>query len=247
MYTGTHRRAGPPHAKVLTQPAHPYTKGLLAASPYSEARQAAAYSPAQLPQLTALPPGMHVRSTLAHGAQRECTAQVQVCGSVGFRPMPPDASWSAKWKLGHVDLCRRRPFRAAHVAFGTMQENMTNTNAPLVGPRTCEKKKKKKKKNYHRGKFDPRLGYKSASLSAARRRRHPSKIFPWAKPFAIVGEKRLRQKPRSPECLSASKSSQTAEKSCFAGRDLHRHAGARNCSAERRHLKWSFRIRNGFP
>jgi oligopeptide/dipeptide ABC transporter ATP-binding protein len=55
MYTGRIVEQGPVR-EVLTRPRHPYTKGLLAASPTLE-RGKLEPIPGSVPQLTALPPG----------------------------------------------------------------------------------------------------------------------------------------------------------------------------------------------
>jgi len=55
MYTGRIVEEGPVQ-KVLTSPQHPYTQGLLAASPSLE-RKALTPIPGTVPQLTELPPG----------------------------------------------------------------------------------------------------------------------------------------------------------------------------------------------
>jgi oligopeptide/dipeptide ABC transporter ATP-binding protein len=73
MYTGRIVEQGPAR-DVLTRPAHPYTKGLLAASP---TLQRGELQPIQgtVPQLTALPPGCTFAPRCAW-RQPECTAHV---------------------------------------------------------------------------------------------------------------------------------------------------------------------------
>ena len=79
MYTGRIVEQGPAR-EVLTQPAHPYTKGLLAASPTLE-RSKLQPIPGTVPQLTALPPGCTFAPRCTW-RQPECTARVPDLRSV---------------------------------------------------------------------------------------------------------------------------------------------------------------------
>jgi oligopeptide/dipeptide ABC transporter ATP-binding protein len=82
MYTGRIVEQGPAR-EVLTRPAHPYTKGLLAASPTLK-RGKLQPIPGTVPQLTALPPGCTFAPRCAW-RQQECTAHVP-----DLRVMPGD-------------------------------------------------------------------------------------------------------------------------------------------------------------
>jgi oligopeptide/dipeptide ABC transporter ATP-binding protein len=73
MYTGRIVESGPTR-EVLMRPAHPYTKGLLAASPTLE-RGMLYPIPGTVPQLTALPPGCTFAPRCAW-RQEECTARL---------------------------------------------------------------------------------------------------------------------------------------------------------------------------
>jgi oligopeptide/dipeptide ABC transporter ATP-binding protein len=73
MYTGRIVEQGPAR-EVLTRPAHPYTRGLLAASPTLK-RGELQPIPGTVPQLTALPPGCTFAPRCAW-RQEECTARV---------------------------------------------------------------------------------------------------------------------------------------------------------------------------
>jgi peptide/nickel transport system ATP-binding protein len=84
MYAGRIVEQGPARS-VLTSPAHPYTQGLLAASP-TLLRGKLAPIPGTVPSLTALPPGCAFSPRCAfHRA--ECDVQVPE-----FRPAGPDHS-----------------------------------------------------------------------------------------------------------------------------------------------------------
>jgi peptide/nickel transport system ATP-binding protein len=84
MYAGRIVEQGPARS-VLTSPAHPYTQGLLAASP-TLLRGKLAPIPGTVPSLTALPPGCAFAPRCAfHRA--ECDVQVPE-----FRPAGPDHS-----------------------------------------------------------------------------------------------------------------------------------------------------------
>jgi oligopeptide/dipeptide ABC transporter ATP-binding protein len=82
MYTGRIVEQGPAR-EVLTRPAHPYTKGLLAASPTLK-RGKLQPIPGTVPQLAALPPGCTFAPRCAW-RQEECTAHVP-----DLRVMPGD-------------------------------------------------------------------------------------------------------------------------------------------------------------
>jgi oligopeptide/dipeptide ABC transporter ATP-binding protein len=94
MYTGRIVESGPTR-EVLTRPAHPYTKGLLAASPTLE-RGALQPIPGTVPQLTALPAGCTFGPRCAW-RQEECTSRVP-----DLRAVPRD---SAAGESVHTARC----------------------------------------------------------------------------------------------------------------------------------------------
>jgi oligopeptide/dipeptide ABC transporter ATP-binding protein len=93
MYTGRIVEQGPAR-EVLTQPAHPYTKGLLAASPTLK-RGKLQPVPGTVPQLTALPPGCTFAPRCAW-RQEECTAHVPDLRVTPGDSAAPDSAHAAR-------------------------------------------------------------------------------------------------------------------------------------------------------
>jgi peptide/nickel transport system ATP-binding protein len=94
MYTGRIVECGPSR-EVLMRPAHPYTKGLLAASPTLKRGQLRPI-PGAVPPLSAVPPGCTFAPRCAW-RQEECTAQVP-----DLRVTPGD---STRPDLAHAARC----------------------------------------------------------------------------------------------------------------------------------------------
>jgi peptide/nickel transport system ATP-binding protein len=93
MYTGRIVEQGPTR-EVLTQPAHPYTKGLLAASPTLK-RGKLQPIPGTVPQLTALPPGCTFAPRCTW-RQHECTAHVPDLRAMPGDSAAPDSAHAAR-------------------------------------------------------------------------------------------------------------------------------------------------------
>ena len=94
MYTGRIVECGPSR-EVLTRPAHPYTQGLLAASPTLKRGQLRPI-PGAVPQLSAVPPGCTFAPRCAW-RQEECTARLP-----DLRVTPGD---STRPDLAHAARC----------------------------------------------------------------------------------------------------------------------------------------------
>jgi oligopeptide/dipeptide ABC transporter ATP-binding protein len=93
MYTGRIVEEGPAR-EVLARPAHPYTRGLLAASPTLE-RGKLQPIPGTVPPLTALPPGCAFAPRCAW-RQAECTAQVPDLRVLPGDSAAPDSARAAR-------------------------------------------------------------------------------------------------------------------------------------------------------
>jgi oligopeptide/dipeptide ABC transporter ATP-binding protein len=96
MYTGRIVEQGPAR-EVLTRPRHPYTKGLLAASPTLE-RGKLEPIPGTVPQLNALPPGCTFAPRCAW-RREDCVASVPVLKRIAVETSAAAAEHSARCVL----------------------------------------------------------------------------------------------------------------------------------------------------
>jgi oligopeptide/dipeptide ABC transporter ATP-binding protein len=106
MYTGRIVEQGPAR-EVLTRPAHPYTKGLLAASPTLKRGQLQPI-PGTVPQLTRLPPGCTFAPRCAW-REDECTARVP-----DLRVLPGDCGAAHSARAARCILVGRAEAVASH-------------------------------------------------------------------------------------------------------------------------------------